>query len=109
MRHLAAAHGLLGGHTMKSALLAVLLSIACFACGGGPCGDSAITCWTSTPGCDPCSGKFCYTQYTGSGSCPAGYWCVDPREPLEDMGAFCPIDMASRIDLSVPIDMSEPD
>jgi hypothetical protein len=63
----------------------------------GPCGDPVIECWTSTPGCNACGGNFCYTQFTGTGKCPAGYWCVDPRIPPADLGIPC--DMARSGDL----------
>jgi hypothetical protein len=82
---------LLVAASMRTLALACLLL---FGCGNddGPCGDPVIECWTSTPGCNACGNNFCYTQYTGTGKCPAGYWCVDPRIPPADLAIPC--DMA---------------
>jgi hypothetical protein len=75
--------------------LAVILLLVASACNNGPCGDPAIECWT---GDDSCPTK--YTRYTGSGSCPQGYWCVDPREPIYDMAQVCTDLSSSVIDMS---------
>ena len=84
---------------MRALALLCLLFFGCNDDGAtaaqGPCGDPVIECWTSIPGCNACGGNFCYTQYDGSGKCPAGYWCVDPRIPPADLGIPCPRDLST--------------
>jgi hypothetical protein len=61
----------------------------------GPCGNPVIQCWTSIPGCNHCDPNVdCYQQYTGSGTCPDDYYCVDPRHPAADASPYCPMDFA---------------
>jgi hypothetical protein len=93
---------------MRGAALGFLLVIACaLGCDNdrqpqveGPCGDPVVECWTADstlPGCS-CGNIACYKRYQGSGKCPAGYWCVDPRLPIADASAICPHDLARNND-----------
>jgi hypothetical protein len=73
-------------YAMRAAALGFLLVMGCAAgCDEGPCGDPVVECWTYDP-----TLPGCYKQYNGSGKCPQGYYCVDPRRPLEDGSATCP-------------------